>query len=132
MIWDKLLPVRKVLAAIPHWVWLALLAVVALTLWGNHRYAAGRAEEAEAWEAEVAEIRRERDAAAAKAKRADLALRAAGLETISERRKELDNATADLPDQGLTPRQRARVCAELRRTGRRCELPAAGAGAAGG
>lgn len=55
---------------------------------------------------------REREATAEEARRADEARARSDADT---RRKEIDNATRNIPDQAPTARQRARVCAELRR-----------------
>jgi|TARA_R100000479_G_scaffold176487_1_gene131359 hypothetical protein len=110
---------------VPWQVWAAIGLIIAAVIWGNHRYDDGREEERAAWEEKVAEIRAERDEAMKLATDMDKALAAAGIATIEDRRKELDDATADIPDQELTPRQRARACAELQRQGRGCEAPSA-------
>ena len=82
----------------------------------------GREDERAAWEQEVAEIRAERDEAAKRAAMADEALADQVAKNILERRKELDDATANIPDQELSARQCARVAQLLRREGRGREL----------
>lgn len=81
--------------------------------------------------AEVAAIKEERDAAMQQAGERD-ALEAGAIEdTITRNRKELDDATAEIPDRPLSDRQRVRACRELVQQGKRCPPPAAGAGKAG-
>lgn len=102
-------------------VLLVLGAIYAAYCWAWDR---GRDHERAAWEAAVAEIRKERDDAMAALGAAD-AKDADALETsITENRKALDDETANLPDQPLSDRQRARACRELMRQGRRCPPPA--------
>ena len=72
----------------------------------------------------------ERQAAAQQRARAEMAtqeraadearrkLEADALSRITVSRKEVDNATAQIPDGAPSARQRARACHELRRTGR--------------
>lgn len=101
------------------------LIVVALfcgALWGAYCWSwdRGRDHERAAWEARVKEVREKRLETAAAAAKTDVETAAQSSAAITEKRKEIENATANLPDQGLTARQRARACAELRRQGRGC------------
>jgi hypothetical protein len=91
-------------------------------LWGAYCWSwdRGRDHERAAWEARVKEVREKRQETAAAAAKTDVETATQSSAAITEKRKEIDNATANLPDQGLTPRQRARACAELRRQGRGC------------
>lgn len=84
----------------------------------------GRTEERIKWENKVAEIRKERDEQAKRAEEADEALAKQIAATITARREELDNDTANIPDQELSARQCARVRQLLRIEGRGRELPA--------
>lgn len=79
----------------------------------------GRDAERAIWQAKVAKAQEAAQKAAEAANTRDEALRQKGQDII-DKRKELDDATADIPDQGLSARQRARVCAELRRQGSPC------------
>ncbi len=93
-------------------------AIAGLYLWA---YDNGRDDERDRWQQKVAEIRKERDEAMAALGEQDAA-QASGIETsIIDNRKALDDETANLPDQPLSDRQRARACRELVRQGRRCE-----------
>lgn len=103
-------------------------ALVGLYLWA---YDNGRDSERARWEAKVAEIRKERDEAMSELAKADAAAAKALEATITDNRKALDDETANLPDQPLSDRQRARACRELVRQGRRCEPSAAAPGKAG-
>lgn len=67
--------------ALPGWVWGALVAGVALLLWGNHREASGRTAERTRWEHRLAAA--EAHAAALRAQRAQAA--AAALAAGAER-----------------------------------------------
>lgn len=120
MIWGAIVSIWSYIKLVPYWIWVAVAAGIAILLWGDARYAEGRSDEKVEWEAEVARIRAERDAAMAVAEEKDAIIQAAGEEAIEEAREELDNATKDIPDQELSARQRARVCFELQRQGRRC------------
>ncbi|ALC12458.1 hypothetical protein [Sphingopyxis sp. 113P3] len=107
------------------WAFIALLVLGALYAAYCWAWDRGRDYERAAWQTEVAEIRKERDDAMAALGAAD-AKDADALETsITENRKALDDETANLPDQPLSDRQRARACRELMRQGRRCPAPAA-------
>lgn len=110
-------------AKLASWAFVALLvlgAIYAAYCWAWDR---GRDHERAAWEAAVAEIRKERDDAMAALGKQD-AKDADALETsITENRKALDDETANLPDQPLSDRQRARACREFLRQGRRCPPP---------
>ena len=106
--------------------WQVYAAIGVLVLCGasyctGERY--GRSEERAAWEAQVAEIRAEREALAVKVEELDEALAIQVAATITQRRQELDDVTANLPDQELSARQCARIDSELRRAGRGRELP---------
>lgn len=118
-VWGKAWGLFK---SVPLWVWATILIAGAWWIDRSHQYDLGRADEREAWEAEVASIRAERAALALVVADQDAQLAAKANQTIEERREELDNAVADIPDQALTDRQRARVCAERLRQGRRCEV----------
>lgn len=108
---------------------LGCVAALAL-LYGAYSaiYRAGERGADRRWEAKTAEIRSARDAMALKAAELDALLARETSAPVKEKRKEIDDAVANLPDQGLSPRQRARACAELRRQGFGCETPAAPAG----
>ena len=115
----------KVLDAIkgvPLSVWIIAALVAAVPINGCVQYRSGVSNERAVNEAAVAKIRAERDALAVVLATEDQTIATGGQTAIEERRKVLDNATEDLPDQGLTDRQRARVCSELRRQGQRCEF----------
>ena len=113
------------LKGLPWQVWagIALLALCGLSYCAGER--SGKAEERSKWEAEVAEIRAEREEAAKRAEELDDALAIQIAATITQRRQELDDVTANLPDQELTARQCARIDSELRRARRGRELPPA-------
>jgi hypothetical protein len=116
--------VRGFAKRIPWQVWAAIGAAVALFFYTNFIDSRATERERLAWVEKVADIRKERDAANVKAIEADTLMAAASELLIQQERREIDSATRDIPDQGLTARQRARTCIELRRQGRRCELPA--------
>lgn len=120
MILAKLLPIWGLIKRVPWQVWCGIAVVLTAWLWGNYREAEGRADERAAWEQKVEDLQKRLDDAMQAASEEDTKTEADINAGIAERRKELDNATADLPDQGLTDRQRARACAELRRQGREC------------
>lgn len=77
-------------------------------------HSAGVSSERASWERKSAVIVAKRVAAALHAEKRDAAIKAQGQDIIN-RRKELDSATADIPDQGLSARQRARVDRERMR-----------------
>ena len=107
------------------WAFIALLIIGAIYAAYCWAWDKGRDHERAAWQAKVAVIIKERDAAMAALGKRD-AKDADALETsITENRKALDDETANLPDQPLSDRQRARACRELMRQGRRCPAPAA-------
>ncbi|SKB27333.1 hypothetical protein [Sphingopyxis flava] len=112
-------------AKLAAWAFVAMAvagAVYAAYCWAWDR---GRDHERAAWQVKVADIRKERDDAMAALGKRD-AEDADALETsITENRKALDDEMANLPDQPLSNRQRARACRELMRQGRRCPPPAA-------
>lgn len=101
-----------------------MIVVAALCglLWGAYDWAwdRGRDHERAEWQAEVEKVREKRRKASELAAEADAKIAADAATPITDKRKEIDNATANLPDQNLSARQRARACAELRRTGRGC------------
>lgn len=103
---------------------LAVLAalLIALIVWriDARGYARGKADANRIWNAAVEKVVAERIRTGIEAARRDDAIRRGGEAAINERRKEIDDANATLPDQGLTDRQRSRACAELRRQGRDC------------
>lgn len=72
-------------------------------------------------EKNVAAIIAKRWKAKVAADRRDHAIATRGAAIIRDRRKDLDNAKINIPDQGLTARQRANACAQLRRQGKGCE-----------
>lgn len=118
-------------ARLASWAIVALLALAALYAAYLWAYGNGRDDERAAWVQKVAEIRKERDDAMAALGEQD-ADNAGAIETnITENRKALDDETANLPDQPLSDRQRARACRELVRQGRRCEPSTPAAGKAG-
>lgn len=105
---------------LPRWAWglAGLFAVlVALWLWGNGRYHAGERHERAAWEAKSAEMKAQAEQLQRMA--GDLRNRAETLQraALARNRQEVDNALRDIPDQGVSARQRARACIELRRQG---------------
>lgn len=117
-----LLAIRGFLKAVPWQVWavVAIIAACGLSYCAGER--TGRADERALWEAEVAEIRADRDKAMSRAAELDELLAASTDASIIERRKELDDATEELPDQGLSARQCARARQQLQREGRGREL----------
>ncbi|MGV1682891.1 hypothetical protein [Sphingopyxis sp. NJF-3] len=112
-------------AKLASWAFMLLLfagAAYAAYCWAWDK---GRDHERAAWQAKVALIIKERDDAMAALAEQD-AKDADALEIrITKNRKALDDETANLPDQPLSDRQRARACRELMRQGRRCPAPAA-------
>jgi hypothetical protein len=103
--------------------WGIVALAIGAALWGAYSWAYGQGVIAEraANEAEVAAIRKERDAAMVRATKTDAGIAEKGSAAITEKRKEIDDAIKGLPDKTLSDRQRARACAELRRTGRGCQ-----------
>ena len=101
---------------------LIVAALLCGAVWGAYRWSwdRGRDHERAAWQAKVEVVREARRKTADDAAAADAKTAAEAAIPITEKRKEIDNATANLPDQGLTPRQRARACAELLTQGRGC------------
>ena len=101
---------------------LTVVALLCGLLWGFYSWSwdRGRDHERAEWNAEFAKVRAKRQKTAETAADADAKTAAEAATPITEKRKEIDNATANLPDQGLSARQRARACAELRRQGRGC------------
>lgn len=101
---------------------LIVVGLICGALWGAYCWSwdRGRDHERDAWEAKVEEIRAKREQTADTAAKIDVETATQSSAAITEKRKEIDNATANLPDQGLTARQRARACAELRRQGSGC------------
>lgn len=99
---------------------LVVMLAICGALYGAYCWAwdQGRDHERTAWNEKIQEIRAKRQRQADTAATGDVAIADQATTAIEDRRKELDNATAKLPDQGLTPRQRARSDAELRRQGR--------------
>jgi hypothetical protein len=110
---------EKVSGAVSGLITVALLCGF---LWGFYSWSwdRGRDHERSAWQAKVEQVREKRQKTADDAADADAKTAAEAATPITETRKEIDNATANLPDQGLSARQRARACAELRRQGRGC------------
>ena len=101
---------------------LALALFAAAVAWGVSRiyaagYQAGGDARDQARKAETEAIIEKRVAAAIAAYKRDQAIKDGGEAAIAKRRKELDDATANLPDQPLSERQRARACRELRSQG---------------
>ena len=94
------------------------LAVAAVCLPVGHCH--GVSAERAAWEKKVSDetIARQKAALAEERQREIDAAR--GAAAIATQRKELDDATADLPDRALTDRQLARFCAERMRAGKPC------------
>ena len=112
---------------------LITIGLLAIIVWLLYSWAwdRGRDHQRALNDAEVAEIRKERDDAAAALGKRDAAEADAVEANISQNRKELDDATAKIPDRALSDRQRARACRELVRQGKRCP-PLAPAPAASG
>lgn len=75
----------------------------------------GRDHERNRWEQAAKKAREKRQEQADQAETQDVETRTQTTTAIDERRKELEDATAKIPDQGLSDRQRARAAAELRR-----------------
>ncbi|WP_110298676.1 hypothetical protein [Blastomonas natatoria] len=86
----------------------AAVIVLACQLSYCRGYDRGVSVERASWQAKSAAIIDRRVKAAAAAEKRDAAIKAQG-QAIIDRRKELDDATAGIPDQGLSARQRARV-----------------------
>lgn len=78
----------------------------------------GRARERDAVEAAEQKARADAQEKARVADETRRKLEAAATAKITADRKEVDNATAQIPDQAPSARQRARACLELRRSGR--------------
>lgn len=99
-----------------------VIAAIGGAVYGAYCWAwdRGRDHERAEWNKEVAKVRKARTEAMQRASEADAKRAAEGAKPIIEKRKEIDNATANLPDQSPSARQRARGCAELRRQGRGC------------
>lgn len=106
--------------AIPWQVWAILGAILLAWLWGNSRYDDGRDDERAVQEQRDKQAREQQQKNEREAAANDSKTKREGEKTITDRRKDLDDAKADLPDQGLTDRQRVRACAELRRQGQAC------------
>lgn len=128
MIELALLRLWGLIKKVPTWVWVALAAAFIIWQWGNSRYQDGKSDEASYWEEKVETLRRERDAAMAVAQENDAAIEKGGSQAIEAQRRELDNATRKIPDQILSPRQRARACYELQKQGKRCRVDGVGSG----
>lgn len=82
----------------------------------------GKGLERAKWERSVKKTIEDRWQAYVEINKEDLELTSKVEDSIQQRREEIDNAKADIPDQGLTDRQRVRACAELRRQGRSCPV----------
>ena len=97
------------------------ILAIASAVYGAYCWAwdRGRDHERGEWQAEVTKIRKARDDAMVKARKYDKIVADKGNAAITKKRKEIDDETANLPDQGLTARQRARANTELRRKQRR-------------
>lgn len=83
----------------------------------------GRTRERDAIEAAQQKAGAEAQKRARLADEARRKLEAAAAAKITADRKEVDNATAQIPDQAPSARQRARACLELRRSGRLDSTP---------
>lgn len=95
------IPLRRYIIA-------AAVIVLACQLSYCSGYRRGVSVERASWQAKSAAIIERRVAAGLAAEKRDSAIKAQG-QAIIDRRKELDDATAGIPDQGLSDRQRARV-----------------------
>jgi len=107
------------LAAIPkglaEWIRLGVVTVLVAVSSFTLGQCDGQKTERHAWERK---IEQDKAAQAIRERQADFELqkeRAGATDEARARQKEIDDATRNLPDQGLTARQRARACAELRR-----------------
>ncbi len=106
------------LRGLPRWVWIAVaVAALASALWWIRGDAYRNGVKAERTRFEriiaadkLAQQQRERQA---DANRAAAQTKASAAST--QRTKEIDDATRDIPDQALSARQRATLCVELRR-----------------
>ena len=107
--------VGKRFAKAASWGFVLLIAGIAIWQIYSTIYDRGVQHERDEWVEEVAEIRKARDAAMIKANAYDKLVKAGGEKAITDKRKELDDETAKLPDKGLSARQRARADIELRR-----------------
>ena len=96
------------------WAIVIVVALLAVRLIYGAIYHQGELAERTVWNERIAVIRQRRTEAAAKAAAHDAAPAAAARATIVTDRKELDHATATLPDRALSDRQRARADRELR------------------
>lgn len=98
---------------------LLILAVVGGGIWflRHDAYNDGQRDERAAWEIKAAEMK----ALAEKLQRHADTLRQAASDLdktrIATNRKEVDDATRNIPDQGTSARQHTRACIELRRQG---------------
>lgn len=110
------------LKGLPWQAWAAIAAVALCGLSYCAGERSGKLNERDKWEERVSEIRAERDKAMRDAAESDRALQLQIDASIDGRRKELDDETADIPDQELTARQCARVAQQLRIAGRGREL----------
>jgi hypothetical protein len=87
---------------------MAAVVLACLNLAYCRGYDRGVSVERASWQTKNAAIIEKRVAAALAAQKRDAAIKAQG-QAIIDRRKELDDATAGIPDQALSDRQRARV-----------------------
>lgn len=98
-----------------EWARLIAVFVLAVLITTPLAYCEGKSAERSAWEAKVArlavkaeKIQRAADEVRRKAEAIDKA-------RITDNRKEVDDATRNIPDQATSARQRARACVELQR-----------------
>lgn len=108
------------LKVVPWQIWAAVALFFAFWLWGEHRHSAGYNQRVKEEAEEQRQAEEEQERKRIEAERGDKKTKNSGDKAIADRRKDLDDAKANLPDQGLTARQRARACAELRRQGKVC------------
>lgn len=110
----------------------AALAAAALYLAYSWAWDRGRDHQRDIDERRIDEVIAERNAAMEQAGARDAAEAGVIEDHITQNRKELDDATASIPDRPLSDRQRARACRELMQQGKRCPPPPAAPGASGG
>lgn len=98
---------------------LLILAAIAGSVWflRHDAYKDGQRDERAAWELKAAEMKALAEKLQRKADQLRQTAEQADRSRIATNRKEVDDATRNIPDQGTSDRQRTRACIELRRQG---------------
>ena len=104
----------RILFAVRDYGRCALAALLLALVVGTLSYCQGRDRERERWQVKVATAEKTATDRARTADEARAKSLATSTEAITKARKDLDNATAHLPDESPSVRRRARLCAELR------------------